>query len=615
MLEKYRVLKEVFGYSGFREGQELLVDSALHGKDVLGIMPTGAGKSICFQVPALLFEGITIVVSPLISLMKDQVMALNELGVHAAFINSSLTEGQCMKAMEYARQGRYKIIYAAPERLMTESFLALVRDVHISMVAVDEAHCISQWGQDFRPSYLRIVEFINQLPVRPVIAAYTATATKTVKEDIQCILGLSDPTVLVTGYDRKNLYFAVKKPADKMKELQQYLRENADKSGIIYCSTRKAVDEVHERMKREGCPITKYHAGLEEGQRRQNQEDFIFDKKPVMVATNAFGMGIDKSNVRFVVHYNMPKDMESYYQEAGRAGRDGESAECMLYYSGQDVRTNQFLIDRQMENSGLSGEEQQALRERDQERLKRMTYFCFTNECLREYILRYFGEYGGNYCGNCSNCLTEFEDIDVTNDAYNLIGLIRESGERYGINAVIEGVHGSESAKVRQFRLNENSYFGTLKARSIVRIRQIVNDLLVKGYLVLTDGEYPVLKTGEKGIAFVMQAPELRRVFLKLPKEQATVRPERAGKKDNPAKYPALFEQLRKKRYEIAQQDHVPPYIIFTDKTLIEMSTLLPDTEQKMLAISGVGSKKYEKYGQEFEQLITRYKEALGQGD
>jgi len=337
-VDKHKILKDIYGYDTFREGQEELIDSTLNQKDVLGIMPTGAGKSICFQVPALSFDGVSIIISPLISLMKDQVRSLIEVGVHAAYINSSLTEGQFRKVMENARLGMYKIIYAAPERLMTDSFLSLINALDISMVAVDEAHCISQWGQDFRPGYLKIVDFINMLPKRPVITAYTATATKAVKDDIICILGLRNPTVIVTGYDRKNLYFAVKKPQNKMNELLAYLQKNGDKGGIIYCNTRKAVEEVQEELFRRGYPVTRYHAGLSDFERKENQEAFIYDRTPIMVATNAFGMGIDKSNVRFVIHYNMPKDIESYYQEAGRAGRDGEAADCILYYSGQDVR-------------------------------------------------------------------------------------------------------------------------------------------------------------------------------------------------------------------------------------------------------------------------------------
>ena len=548
-MNKFEILKQIFGYDTFREGQETLVDSTLSGRDVLGIMPTGAGKSLCFQVPALLFPGITVVVSPLISLMKDQVSALNAAGVHAAYINSSLTEGQYRKAMELARQGRYKIIYVAPERLMTESFLSLIQAVEISMVAVDEAHCISQWGQDFRPSYLKIVDFISQLPRRPVIGAYTATATKAVREDILCILGLQNPKVMVTGYDRKNLYFAVEKPKDKMNALLEYLRKNPEKSGIIYCNTRKTVEEVQEALLGAGYSAVRYHAGLSDREKKENQEEFIYDRKPIMVATNAFGMGIDKSNVRFVIHYNMPKDIESYYQEAGRAGRDGEPGECILYYKAQDVKMNEFLIQQQG-NEELDFEEQALIRERNMERLRKMTFYCFTNECLREYILRYFGEYGGNYCGNCKNCLTEFEDLDVTEETRSILGLVKSTGERYGIVAVCDGVRGARTEKVRQFGLEENPHYGELNKTTNARIRQIINDLLVKDYLVLTSGDYPVLKLGEKGRDFLKgEKPET--VVLKLPRQQEKEesRPKKQkAKRNEETKYPQLFEMLRQKK-------------------------------------------------------------------
>ena len=585
-----------------------MVDSTLSGRDVLGIMPTGAGKSLCFQVPALLFPGITVVVSPLISLMKDQVSALNAAGVHAAYINSSLTEGQYRKAMELARQGRYKIIYVAPERLMTESFLSLIQAVEISMVAVDEAHCISQWGQDFRPSYLKIVDFISQLPRRPVIGAYTATATKAVREDILCILGLQNPKVMVTGYDRKNLYFAVEKPKDKMNALLEYLWKNPEKSGIIYCNTRKTVEEVQEALLEAGYPAVRYHAGLTDREKKENQEEFIYDRKPIMVATNAFGMGIDKSNVRFVIHYNMPKDIESYYQEAGRAGRDGEPGECILYYKAQDVKMNEFLIQQQG-NEELDFEEQALIRERNMERLRKMTFYCFTNECLREYILRYFGEYGGNYCGNCKNCLTEFEDLDVTEETRSILGLVKSTGERYGIVAVCDGVRGARTEKVRQFGLEENPHYGELNKTTNARIRQIINDLLVKDYLVLTSGDYPVLKLGEKGRDFLKgEKPET--VVLKLPRQQEKEesRPKKQkAKRNEETKYPQLFEMLRQKRYQMAQEAHIPPYIIFSDKTLREMSAYLPVTREEMLEINGVGNNKYQKYGKVFSDIIKEF--------
>ena len=607
-MNKFEILKQIFGYDTFREGQETLVDSTLFGRDVLGIMPTGAGKSLCFQVPALLFPGITVVVSPLISLMKDQVSALNAAGVHAAYINSSLTEGQYRKAMELARQGRYKIIYVAPERLMTESFLSLIQAVEISMVAVDEAHCISQWGQDFRPSYLKIVDFISQLPRRPVIGAYTATATKAVREDILCILGLQNPKVMVTGYDRKNLYFAVEKPKDKMNALLEYLWKNPEKSGIIYCNTRKTVEEVQEALLEAGYPAVRYHAGLTDREKKENQEEFIYDRKPIMVATNAFGMGIDKSNVRFVIHYNMPKDIESYYQEAGRAGRDGEPGECILYYKAQDVKMNEFLIQQQG-NEELDFEEQALIRERNMERLRKMTFYCFTNECLREYILRYFGEYGGNYCGNCKNCLTEFEDLDVTEETRSILGLVKSTGERYGIVAVCDGVRGARTEKVRQFGLEENPHYGELNKTTNARIRQIINDLLVKDYLVLTSGDYPVLKLGEKGRDFLKgEKPET--VVLKLPRQQEKEesRPKKQkAKRNEETKYPQLFEMLRQKRYQMAQEAHIPPYIIFSDKTLREMSSYLPVTREEMLEINGVGNNKYQKYGKVFSDIIKEF--------
>lgn len=608
-MDKHKILKDIYGYDTFREGQEELIDSTLNQKDVLGIMPTGAGKSICFQVPALSFDGVSIIISPLISLMKDQVTALIEVGVHAAYINSSLTEGQFRKVMENARLGMYKIIYVAPERLMTDSFLSLMNALDISMIAVDEAHCISQWGQDFRPGYLKIVAFINMLPKRPVITAYTATATKAVKDDIICILGLRNPTVIVTGYDRKNLFLAVKKPQSKMNELLDYLQKNGDKGGIIYCNTRKAVEEVQEDLFRRGYPVTRYHAGLSDLERKENQEAFIYDRTPIMVATNAFGMGIDKSNVRFVIHYNMPKDIESYYQEAGRAGRDGEAADCILYYSGHDVRINEFLIDQQKENEDLDYNERQIVRERDRDRLRKMTFYCFTNECLRDYILRYFGEYGSHYCGNCENCLAEFEEIDVAADAVSLINLVKTSGERYGMNAMIDAAHGANNAKVRQFKLEQNPFFGALKSRTIVRIRQVANHLLVNDYLYLTTDGYPVLKAAKQGIELLQEKNLSEPILLKLPKEQEKVflKKKDLKRSGSDAKYPELFERLRKRRYEIAQNEHRPPYIIFSDKALKEMSTYLPTTEKRMLDVNGVGASKLEKYGQEFMRIIQEF--------
>ena len=503
-MTQYEILKHYFGYDTFRDGQDVLIQSILEGRDVLGVMPTGAGKSLCYQIPALMMDGITLVISPLISLMKDQVSNLNQVGILAAYINSSLTAAQYYKVLDLARAGRYPIIYVAPERLMSEDFLrfALSSQVKISMVAVDEAHCVSQWGQDFRPSYLKIVDFINQLPERPVVSAFTATATAEVRDDIIDILMLRNPQVMTTGFNRPNLYFGVQSPKDKYATMVNYLERHKGESGIIYCLTRKVVEEVCGQLIREGFSVTRYHAGLSDSERRHNQEDFIYDRAQIMVATNAFGMGIDKSNVRFVVHYNMPKNMESYYQEAGRAGRDGEPSECILLYGGQDVVTNQFFIDHNQDNEALDPITREIVMERDRERLRKMTFYCFTNECLRDYILRYFGEYGSNYCGNCSNCLSQFETVDVTDISRILIGCVESSRQRYGTNVMIDTVHGANTAKIRNYRMDENPHYGELAKVPAYKLRQVMNHLMLNGYLAVTNDEYAIVKlTGKsKGI-------------------------------------------------------------------------------------------------------------------
>ncbi|MEF2575396.1 MAG: RecQ family ATP-dependent DNA helicase, partial [Eisenbergiella sp.] len=475
---KYDILKTYYGYDSFREGQEELIDCLLSGQDVCGIMPTGAGKSVCYQVPALLMPDITLVVSPLISLMKDQVRALNQMGVHAAYLNSSLSWNQYKKALAFAKEGRYKIIYVAPERLLTDDFMEFSSSVPISMVAVDEAHCVSQWGQDFRPSYLKIPEFIQSLPSRPVIGAFTATATKEVKEDIIRMLCLEEPHVTVTGFDRKNLYFEVRHDKDKYRGIREYLLAHPDSSGVIYCATRKNVEEVCDRLLADGFSATRYHAGLSDEERRANQEAFTYDEAPIIVATNAFGMGIDKSNVRFVLHYNMPKNMESYYQEAGRAGRDGAKADCILFYSGQDVITNQFFIEQDRDNDELTGEALELVKQRDRERLKKMTFYCHTTDCLRDYMLRYFGEYGSNYCGNCSNCLNTFETVDITSIANDLIGCVLTSGMRFGVNVILDTLRGSKNEKVMRFGLDSNHYYGSQAFQTIVFLRQVLNHLI-----------------------------------------------------------------------------------------------------------------------------------------
>ena len=604
-MTKEEVLKKYFGYDSFRAGQETLVNGILSGRDTLGIMPTGAGKSLCYQIPALLMSGITLVVSPLISLMKDQVTALNQAGIHAAYLNSSLTPGQYQTALRNLVQGRYKIVYVAPERLLTDSFLWAASQIEISMVSVDEAHCISQWGQDFRPSYLKIPDFVEQLPVRPVVSAFTATATAEVREDIAAILELQDPVTLVTGFDRKNLFFSVKQPKDKLSSTLAYLTEHSGECGIIYCLTRKTVEEVHNALVGRGFSATRYHAGLSDEERRENQEDFIFDRKEIMVATNAFGMGIDKSNVRYVLHYNMPKNMESYYQEAGRAGRDGLPSECILFYSGQDVVTNQFFIDRMEAAEGMDEETAALVQERERERLKKMTFYCFTNDCLRSYILRYFGEYGDSYCGNCSNCLTQFEEKDVSETARKLIGCVKAARRSYGMTLIVDTVHGSKNSRLLQVGMDRNPYYASCAEEPVYRLRQILNHLLVEGCLFLTDDKYPVLELTEKSEE-ILEGGTIR---MKTAKEQPKKIKEKKPKKrllaeEGEVDYD-LFEKLRGLRMELAKKDRVPPYLVFTDKTLTQMCQLRPKSKEEMLMVSGVGENKFRKYGEAFLALLN----------
>ena len=608
-MDKYEALKKYFGYDTYRDGQETLIDAILNGRDALGIMPTGAGKSICYQIPALLMQGITLVVSPLISLMKDQVQALNQAGIHAAYINSSLTENQISKALTLASRGQYKIIYVAPERLETYGFLEFARGADISMLTIDEAHCISQWGQDFRPSYLKIVQFINALGKRPIISAFTATATENVKEDIVCVLGLQNPELLVTGFDRKNLYFAVETPSKKDAYVTDYINAHVDESGIIYCATRKNVDALYEKLKLSQISVTKYHAGLTNEERQLNQEDFIYDRCPVMIATNAFGMGIDKSNVRYVIHYNMPQSIENYYQEAGRAGRDGEPSECILLYSAQDVMINRFLLDNKEQNPEMTYEQNEAVRERDEQRLQAMNYYCLTTGCLREYILNYFGEYGSGACGNCSVCGQDYDTVDMTEQAKKVIFCISETRGRYGINVIAGTLSGNDRAKLREYKVSSYQSFASLSDMNEVEIKQLINHMLVEGILDVTKDKYALLRlTGKaRDVAGGQQT-----VIMKKPKNVSVP----AG---NPPKASArrsdilnsrgleLFDNLRRLRALLARKEALPPYLIFSDKTLVDMCVKLPLNMSQMLNVSGVGQNKYERYGEEFLDEIKSF--------
>ncbi len=606
-MKKQEILKTYFGYAHFRPGQELLIDSILAGRDVLGIMPTGAGKSICYQVPALMLQGITVVISPLISLMKDQVQALNQAGVHAAYINSSLTEGQIQKAMEYAMGGLYKIIYVAPERLETREFISFAERAQVSMVAVDEAHCISQWGQDFRPSYLKIVSFIRRLGSRPVVSAFTATATSQVKDDIIAVLGLRNPQLLISGFDRQNLYFGVETPRNKIQYVIQYIESRPNDSGVIYCATRKNVEKVQEVLLARGILAARYHAGLSAQERSENQEDFIYDRKPVIVATNAFGMGIDKSNVRYVLHFNMPQSMENYYQEAGRAGRDGAQAECVMLFSGQDVAVNQYLLDSKEPNEELGQEENELVRQRDSQRLKSMVGYAYSTGCLRRYILEYFGEYGIQHCGNCSACKGEYEEQDCTESARQIIRCVLELRQRYGINVVAGTLRGERHSRLLELGADRCPAYGSLSAIPEDRIKQMIRELEQRNYLEATPDKYAVLKVRPKAQRLLDGQETL---ILRWAKEaQAAPARNRKARKSDILNHRGLelFDLLRRLRLELAKADNVPPYLVFSDKTLTEMCMHLPLNRAEMLRVSGVGERKFDRYGGAFLNAIREF--------
>ncbi len=602
-MDKQEVLKKYFGHDSFRSGQEDIIDNIMSRRDCLGVMPTGAGKSMCYQIPALLLEGTSIVISPLISLMKDQVEALRQSGVPAMYINSSLTAHEFYQTLDCVAAGKCRLLYVAPERLPVGAFVELCRSIKIPLVAVDESHCVSQWGQDFRPSYLEIAKFVASLPERPVVAAFTATATAAVKKDIEEILQLRDPFRITTGFDRENLYFEVRKrnPSEKDGELIRILRESGKRSTIVYCSTRKTVDSVCATLKLNGFSAAKYHAGLEAEERATAQEDFIYDRVNVIVATNAFGMGIDKSDVSLVVHYNMPKDIESYYQEAGRAGRDGSPARCILLYSGVDVRTNTFLIEHGKEDSAISPELAELLMERDKERLKQMTFYSTTNRCLRAFMLRYFGEKAGSFCGNCGSCNSDYDTVDVTISAQKIISCIFRMKQR-GIAAekqsVVSVLRGEEASE----ELQALSTFGIMREVKGSEIEAVMAYLTELGYI---EGE-PMSLT-DSADEFIKSR---RTLLMKRPRssagtaEAAPVRQYTMGEEN-----PILMERLRELRQRTATTLGVPAYAIFTDVSLRDMSIKMPLTTAEFLRVNGVGSLKAERFGNQFTEVIRSYVE------
>ena len=602
-MDKAQLLQRVFGYDQFRPGQEALIDGVLSGRDVFGIMPTGGGKSMCYQIPALLLPGITLVVSPLISLMRDQVMALKAAGIQAAFINSTLTASQLHAVYRNLRAGQYKLVYVAPERLDTPSFLDLAAQLPIQFLAVDEAHCISQWGQDFRPSYLRIVQFIQALPRRPVIGAYTATATEQVRQDVERILMLRSPVRTVTGFDRPNLYFEVQKPEMRDQQLRQLIRHRQGKSGIVYCSTRKNVETVCQMLCDQGFSATRYHAGLSEQERNENQEDFLYDRKPIMVATNAFGMGIDKSNVSFVIHYNMPKSMEAYYQEAGRAGRDGSPAECILLYKGFDVQTARFLINNGSENEELDPAQREIIRQQDLRRLEAMVGYCKTNQCLRHYILDYFGQKAPELCGNCGNCQENFQEVDITRQAQMILSCMKRIYDKrgcwVGASVVARTLRGSRDKRILEMGLDSLPTYGLMKDHGRSEIHSMLDHLEAEGY-IQSEQEYQTLFLTQKAARVLFHGEQ---VMMKMERQ---IQPSQEEKRLT-AENADLFDVLKELRFQLAKEAGVPAFVIFSNATLVDMAQKQPKTLSEFKRVSGVGEIKAAWYGEAFLSKIRSY--------
>ena len=597
-----RMLETYFGYTSFRPAQEAPIASLLRNEDVIGIMPTGAGKSICFQIPALCKAGLTIVFSPLISLMKDQVDGLLVQNIPAALINSTLTQAEFNKTMYEVRSGKIKLLYIAPERLGSNFFCNVLRALPIAQVIVDEAHCISEWGHDFRPSYRLIGEWLNSLPKRPIVGAFTATATKYVENDIKKLLGLDNANVYVTGFDRSNLSFSVIRTPKRMDYVVHYVRQHDNENGIIYCATRKDVDRVYENLTRAGIKVGHYHGGLSDEVRREMQNAYADDKLQVMVATNAFGMGIDKSNVRYVLHYQMPRNMESYYQEAGRAGRDGAPAECILLYSGQDVQVHKYLIEQSIETP-----ERQEVELR---KLQSMIDYCFCSNCLRKYMLNYFGESTvWTTCDNCSSCKGSGDKVNVTKEAKAIFRAIMGTDERYGASMITSIVRGDRTDRIMRAGHDALPVFGLLSNVDEKSIKGLIQQFVASGYLRSSSGKYPVLSLtagAEEVLAGHKEVEEIRQhVSVPSRTSRSTSTPSRGKSSFGSG---GLFEHLRQHRKRLAEEAGLRPYLIFPDTVLIDLANLRPTTLGEFGNVKGVGEAKLKKYGLSFLQAIAEYK-------